>query len=99
MMYGESGKGQVFDTDWALVLGGGSYSPGTNHLFVFERVEEADLPGTPYMVSVSAPKSMRDLAWVEYVGSEDFVGNHSVSDGGFFFLKNAVSNFADQGFG
>lgn len=89
MMYGESGKGQVFDTDWALVLGGGSYSPGTNHLFVFERVEEADLPGTPYMVSVSAPKSMRDLAWVEYVGSEDFVGNHSVSDGGFFFLKSA----------
>ena len=89
LQYGlsEDGCGKVSDTDWALTEPRSDGLKDAN-LFEFEHVDEADLPGTPYMVSVSAPEDFRYAVRVEYVGSEDFTGNHFVHDGGYFFLKS-----------
>lgn len=83
--YGQSeeGCGKVSDTDWALTC------VGEASFFEFEQVEESALPGEPYMVGVNAPQNLTDRVRVEYVGSEDFTGHHSVGNGGYFFLKSA----------
>lgn len=90
LQYGQSGddSGKVTDTDWALTMQKWGMYGDDVQKFVFERVEESALPGVPYMVGVSAPKSLLDRVQVEYVGSEDFTGHHSVGNGGYFFLKS-----------
>lgn len=92
LQYGQNGEGsgKVTDTDWALTpwrYGMDVYSVYAQK-FVIEPVEESALPGTPYMVGVSAPQSLLNRVFVEYVGSEDFTGNYSVGNGGYFFLKS-----------
>lgn len=66
-----------------------SSSGGEYARFEFERVEEGGLPGSAYLVEVNAPKDSLSKIQVDYVGSESFVGNHCVGNGGYFFLKSA----------